>query len=161
MKHPRAIWALRIGPLTSSLSDSSPQTSSVALNSTESLDSTQDQHAKKQQTLLVLLAQLLRSVFTSPERLHWSSAKITLCHISLAQSDSMFNWAYKKAIGFVLIHSRHTSPTYPCSTSQFLPAYLFLFYFSLFWLVSLKFLNHTRQHLSRTQNNIPYSRTFR
>lgn len=70
---------------------SSPQTSRVAQNSTERLDSTQDQHAEKQQTLWVLLAQLLCSVFTSEERLHWGSTKITLCHISLVQSDLMFD----------------------------------------------------------------------
>lgn len=120
---------LRTEPLTSSSSDSLPQTSSVAQNNTGRLDSTQDQHAEKQQMLLVLLAQLLRSVFTSRECLHWSSAEITLCHISLAQSDLMFNWAWKRRA--VLFWYTHDTPLpltpSPCCTSLCLSACFFVF----------------------------------
>lgn len=105
-------WELRTEPLTSSLSGSSPQTSSVARNGTERLDSTQDQHAEQQQTLF--------SPLGSTSAISFYLSRVLALELSKNNTVSYFprpKWfnvqlGLKKAGGFVWIHSRHTSPTH-------------------------------------------------
>lgn len=134
MRHGWAFWELRIEPLTSSLSDSSPQTSSVAQSSTESLRFHSGSTCWKATNAFSPLGSTSAlGLLPLKIALHRSLAETTLCHISLAPKWFNVQLSLKKGERFCFdtlrTHLSHFPTLYlPVSFCLFI---CLLFFFSL------------------------------